>query len=397
MCSLIIRKTPIVKSVRRQKITRARFRIKPQKRVDRIALSAKFGDSVTADHKIRNVEKESRCGHKDALIVQDDLMSWIQSYPMKTKDTSETMSCLQGFLPPPQKLEILYTDSSKEFIEACQDIQWNHDTSTLYRSEAGRRVKERTAVAQVQSGLPGWWWDCAMEDYWSLRNVHDKMAEGKTAVERRFGQTFDGLFFGTLVECILMTAQDKARVHQFDKETLNGMFLGHVLRAERGWSGALMIADFGNVQESEASEIYAGRFQSPEVPVKTEHEFPCANGTLRLPNLPRPSSIAEGKHRTRRWCWSRRRRQKGKKNRRFVVYEWRIHVPTSWRTSFEVLRPIRRHNETNSDERKQCLWKYCQWFVDRNEGCHSIWKVDWGYKMPDPPNKTFWRTPLSRK
>ena len=187
------------------KTTRARFRIKPQKRVDGIAPSAKFGDLVTADHKIRNVEKELRCGHKDALIVQDDLMNWIQSYPMKTKETSETMSYLQRFLHPQQKREILYTDSSKEFIEACQDIQWNHDTSTPRRSEtngvagrAGRRVKERTAVAQVQSGLPAWWWDCAMEDYWSLRNVHDKMADGKTAFEKRFGQTFDGLFFGNI-------------------------------------------------------------------------------------------------------------------------------------------------------------------------------------------------------
>ena len=79
-----------------------------------------------------------------------------------------------------------------------------------------------------------------------------------------------------------------------DKETLKGMFLGHVLRAERGWSEALMIADFENVQESEASEIYAQRFQSQEVPVKTEYEFPCAKGTPRLPNHSGPSSIAEG-------------------------------------------------------------------------------------------------------
>ena len=117
------------------KTTRARFRIKSQKRVDGIAPSTKFGDLVTADHKIRNVEKESRCGHKDALIVQDDFTNWIQSYPMKTKVTSETMSCLQRFLRPPQKPEILYTDSSKEFIEACQDIPGNHDTSTPHRSE----------------------------------------------------------------------------------------------------------------------------------------------------------------------------------------------------------------------------------------------------------------------
>ena len=63
--------------------TRTKRRGKPKKSVDGIAPSTKFGDLVTADHKILNVENESRCGRKDALIVQDELTNWIQSYPMK--------------------------------------------------------------------------------------------------------------------------------------------------------------------------------------------------------------------------------------------------------------------------------------------------------------------------
>ena len=70
-------------------------------------------------------------------------------------------------------------------------------------------------------------------------------------------------------------------------------FLGHVLRAERGWSGALMIADFGNVQESEASEIYAKRFQSQEVPVKIRIRISVCKWNVRILGRPRPSSIAE--------------------------------------------------------------------------------------------------------
>ena len=89
MCSLIIRKVPILKSVRRQKTTGARCRIKPKKRVDGIALPT---------------------------IVQDDFTNWIRSYPMKTKDTSETVTCVQRFRPPSQKPEIIYTDNSKELI-----------------------------------------------------------------------------------------------------------------------------------------------------------------------------------------------------------------------------------------------------------------------------------------
>ena len=57
---------------------------------------------------------------------------------------------------------------------------------------AVRRVNQGTTVALVQSGLPEEWWDCAMECYRHLRNVHEKMADGKTAFEKRYGQKFDG-------------------------------------------------------------------------------------------------------------------------------------------------------------------------------------------------------------
>ena len=67
-------------------------------------------------------------------------------------------------------------------IKARQDLQWKHDTSTPHRSEtkgvaegAVRRVKEGTAIALVQSGLPEEWWDCAMECfcYFAQRARHD--------------------------------------------------------------------------------------------------------------------------------------------------------------------------------------------------------------------------------
>ena len=93
------------------------------------------------------------------------------------------------------------------------------------------------------------------------------MADGKTASEKRYGKTFDGpsIPFGTLVEYIPITAKDKSRIHQFGQKTLKGIFLGYVLRAVRGWSGDLMIADYEDLQESEASEIYVKGFKNQEV------------------------------------------------------------------------------------------------------------------------------------
>ena len=188
-----------------------------------------FVTGAEGDTQVSSVPNQEKSGHKNALIVQVVFMNWIQSYPMKTKETSETMSCLERFFSLSQKPKRIDTDNSKEFIKACQDLQWNRDTSTTHRSEtngvakrAVRRVKEGTAVALVQSALPEEWWVCVMERRCSLRNVHDKVADVKTAFEKRLGKTIDGpsIPCGTLVEHIPVTAKDKSRVHQFGKTTL---------------------------------------------------------------------------------------------------------------------------------------------------------------------------------
>ena len=69
-------------------------------------------------------------------------------------------------------LKSLYTDNSLEFGKACEDLSWNHCTSTPHRSEtngiaerAVRRVKEGTSAVLLQSGLNESWWADSMECY----------------------------------------------------------------------------------------------------------------------------------------------------------------------------------------------------------------------------------------
>ena len=50
----------------------------------------KFGDLVTADHKVLNEESESRNNHRYAVMVQDLATQWIQSYLWKTKTLQGT-------------------------------------------------------------------------------------------------------------------------------------------------------------------------------------------------------------------------------------------------------------------------------------------------------------------
>ena len=108
---------------------------------------------ITADHKVLSEGCESRNNHRYAVVVQDLATLWIQSYPWKTKTSQETQMSLQKFLEPDWKPKVIYTDNSLEFGKACEELSWNHCTSTPHRSEtngiaerAMRRVKEGTSA-----------------------------------------------------------------------------------------------------------------------------------------------------------------------------------------------------------------------------------------------------------
>ena len=165
-----------------------------QKPIQRV----KFTKAI-AHHKVLSDNCESRHNHRYAVVVEDLATRWIQAYPCKTKTSQETQRSLQKFLEPERKPKVIYTDNSLEFGKACEDLSWNHCTSTPHRSEtngiaerAVRRVKEGTSAVLLQSGLNESWWADSMECYTCLRNVTDLLSDGKTPYERRFGQPFKG-------------------------------------------------------------------------------------------------------------------------------------------------------------------------------------------------------------
>ena len=181
-----------------------------------------FGDLITADHKVLSDNCEPRNNHRKAIVVQDLATQWIQSYPCKTKTYQETQRSFQKFLEPNRKPKVIYTDNSLEFGKACEDLSWNHCTSTPHRSEtngiaerAVRRVKEGTSAVLLQSGLDESWWADSMECYTCLRNVQDLLSDGKTPFDRRFGKPCKVpiIPFGSLVEYYPISAKDQS-IHQ---------------------------------------------------------------------------------------------------------------------------------------------------------------------------------------
>ena len=154
---------------KRPKITRAPCRRRNGEAVPR---AVNFGELMTADHKVLSDNCESRNNHRYAVVVQDLATQWIQAYPCKNKTSQETQRSLQQFLEYERKPKVIYKDNSLEFGKACEDLSWNHCTSTPHRSEtngtaerAVRRVKEGTSAVLLQSGLNESWWADSMECY----------------------------------------------------------------------------------------------------------------------------------------------------------------------------------------------------------------------------------------
>ena len=164
-------------------------------------------------------------------MLRDLATQWIQSYPCKNKNSQETEKSLRKFLEPSQKPKVIFTDNSLEFGKSCEELSWNHRTSTPYRSEtngiaerAKRRAKEGTSAVLLQSGLDDKWWSDSVECYCYLRNVQDQLADGKTPYE--LGESFKGpmIPFGALVEYLPNYERDKARIHQFKQKVLQESF-----------------------------------------------------------------------------------------------------------------------------------------------------------------------------
>ena len=77
-----------------------------------------------------NEKGESRNSHRYAVVVQDFATQWIPSYQCKTITSQKIEKSLRKFLEPSQKPKVICTDHLLEFGESCEELTWNHRTST---------------------------------------------------------------------------------------------------------------------------------------------------------------------------------------------------------------------------------------------------------------------------
>ena len=252
-----------------------------------------FGDLITADLKVLSEGCESRNNHRYAVVVQDLATQWIQPFQCTTKTSQETEKSLQKFLEPTRKPKVIYTHSSLEIGKYCEDSSWNHCTSTPHRSEtngiaerAVRAMKEGTSTVLLQSGLDEKWWaPCNVTA--NCETYQTSCLMENTPYERRFGVPFNGpdIPFGAMVENNHISAEVLSRQHQFGPKVLPGIFFRYALYAEGIWKGDILVADIEELEQMDASEIYARRLNAKEVLTPMSGSkliFPVADGTVKI-------------------------------------------------------------------------------------------------------------------
>ena len=96
---------------------------------------------------------ESRNNHRHAIVVQDSVTQWIHSYPCRAKTSQETKRSLRKFSESSEKSKVISTNNFLEFDRACDELSWNHCTSSSHRSENNvvaerevHRIKEATSA-----------------------------------------------------------------------------------------------------------------------------------------------------------------------------------------------------------------------------------------------------------
>ena len=103
-----------------------------------------------------------------------------------------------------------------------------------------------------------------------------------------------------MVEYHPISAKDLSRLHQLGPNVMPGFFLGCALHAGRIWKGDILVADIEELEQMDASEVYAKRLDAKEVLTPMSGEkfiFLIADGTVKLSGgdqvLRTPTSIRD--------------------------------------------------------------------------------------------------------
>ena len=170
------------------------------------------------------------------------------------------------FLEPDRKPQVIYIDNSPELGKACEDLSWNHCTSTLHRSEtngiaerAVRRVKEGTSAVLLQSGLN--------ESTPICETSQISYLMGRRPMKDVLGNHLKDRLLHLVhwLSTILLLRRTSQESIYLERKVLPGKFLGFALHAGGIWKGDITVADVEELEEMDASKLDARRLSAKEV------------------------------------------------------------------------------------------------------------------------------------
>ena len=137
----------------------------------------KFGDSKTTDHKVFQEGCESRDNHRYAVVVQDSVTHWIQSYPCKQrlhKWRKEVCHNSWGRHTNHKSFTLTLNWNLKNKVHGIAAPETND-----LAERTVRRVKESTSAVLLLSGLDERWWSDFMQCYYYLRDEQVLLTDEK--------------------------------------------------------------------------------------------------------------------------------------------------------------------------------------------------------------------------
>ena len=186
----------------------------------------------TEDHKVLREENESRNNH---LYEPWWDMIWKRSGCNLTlvkknfPDDPEEIYAVRGAdVETKSHLYWHFLDLGK----SCEELSWNHCTSTPYRSEANgvveraiRRMKAGTFAVLLQSSLGNEWWVDSVECYCHLRNIKTSCLVGRHHMKGGSGCRLTEQYF------------------RLERKSCREWFSGMHCMREGIWIGDVMVAD----------------------------------------------------------------------------------------------------------------------------------------------------------
>ena len=111
---------------------------------------------MTADHKVHNEDKNRVCITNMQWLCRTWRRNGFKGTHAKPDQVRKRRAVLEHAYVQKKIPRSIYTDNSLEFIQDCEELNWNHERSTKTNGIAERaagRVKEDTSSVLIQSGF----------------------------------------------------------------------------------------------------------------------------------------------------------------------------------------------------------------------------------------------------